>query len=107
MGFIFHFYIIFGTNLLTGGPTQICCFMPILVFRGKGISNGVQMEWNLRHRDFLEGYDPGVLEFTSEDPRGGQEIGGRAHPLGASPYLVGPSGLPQPASFAYIFPYTL
>ena len=26
LGFIFHFYIIFGTNLLTGGPIQNCCF---------------------------------------------------------------------------------
>ena len=26
MGFIFQFYIIFGTNLLTGGPAQNCCF---------------------------------------------------------------------------------
>src|SRR3954469_8475660 len=26
LGFIFHFYIIFGTNLLTGGPTQNCYF---------------------------------------------------------------------------------
>ena len=26
MGFIIHFYIIFWTNLLTGGPTQNCCF---------------------------------------------------------------------------------
>src|SRR3954469_25805249 len=26
LGFIFHFEIIFGTNLLTGGPTQNCCF---------------------------------------------------------------------------------
>ena len=26
MGFILHFYIIFGTNLLTGGPTQIVVF---------------------------------------------------------------------------------
>ena len=26
MGFISHFYIIFGTNLLTGGPTQNCYF---------------------------------------------------------------------------------
>ena len=26
LGFIIHFYIIFGTNLLTGGPTQNCCF---------------------------------------------------------------------------------
>ena len=25
-GFIIHFYIIFGTNLLTGGPAQNCYF---------------------------------------------------------------------------------
>ena len=26
MGFTLHFYIIFGTNLLTGGPAQIAVF---------------------------------------------------------------------------------
>ena len=26
LGFIIHFYIIFGTNLLTGGQAQNCCF---------------------------------------------------------------------------------
>ena len=26
MGFTLHFYIIFGTNLLTGGPTRIAVF---------------------------------------------------------------------------------
>ena len=26
MGFTKHFYIILGTNLLTGGPAQNCCF---------------------------------------------------------------------------------
>ena len=26
MGFIIHFYTIFGTNLLTGGPVQIVVF---------------------------------------------------------------------------------
>ena len=26
LGFIIHFYIIFGTNLLTGGPAQNCFF---------------------------------------------------------------------------------
>ena len=26
LGFIIHFYIIFGTNLLTGGPAHNCCF---------------------------------------------------------------------------------
>ena len=38
LGFIFHFYIIFGTNLLTGGPTQNCCFLPISEFHRKIIS---------------------------------------------------------------------
>ena len=55
MGFIIHFYIIFGTNLLTGGPAQICCFMPISVFRRKGISNGVKTERNQLEKLFLEG----------------------------------------------------
>ena len=36
MGFILHFYIIFGTNLLTGGPAHIVVFLPISVFRTKG-----------------------------------------------------------------------
>ena len=35
LGFIIHCYIIFGTNLLTGGPTQNCCFLPISEFRRK------------------------------------------------------------------------
>ena len=74
-GFIIHFYITFGTNLLTGGPAHIAVLLPVSVFRRKGISNGVQMEWNLRERGFSEEYDPGDLEFMSEEPRGGQEIG--------------------------------
>ena len=35
MGFIMHFYIIFGTNLLTKGPVQIAVFLPISVFAEK------------------------------------------------------------------------
>ena len=52
MGFIIHFYIIFGTNLLTGGRAQIAVFLPISVFRRKGISNEVQMEWNFGNMIF-------------------------------------------------------
>ena len=44
MGFIIHFYITFGTNLLTGGPAHIVVLLPVSVFRRKGISNGVQRE---------------------------------------------------------------
>ena len=35
MGFILHIYIIFGTNVLTGGPARIAVFLPILVFEEK------------------------------------------------------------------------
>ena len=41
MGFNMHFYII-GTNLLTGGPVPVAVFLPISVFRRKGISNGMK-----------------------------------------------------------------
>src|SRR3954468_15351301 len=58
LSFIIHFYIIFGTNLLTGGPAQICCFLPISVFRRKGISNGVETERNQLEKSFLEGQLP-------------------------------------------------
>ena len=44
MGFNMHFYIIFGTNLLTEGPMQIVVFLLILEFHRKDISNRVQME---------------------------------------------------------------
>ena len=82
MGFIIHFYITFGTNLLTGGPTHIAVLLPVSVFRRKGISNGVQTELNLRNRDFLEEYHPRGLEIKSEDPQGAQDI--------AAPYKARP-----------------
>ena len=50
MGFVMHFYIIFGTNLLTKGPVQIVVFLPISVFHRKGISNGMKPSGEL----FLE-----------------------------------------------------
>src|SRR3954465_12135081 len=61
LGFIIHSYIIFGTNLLTGGPAQICCFMPIPVLRRTGISNGVETERNQLEKLYLEGKPPDRL----------------------------------------------
>ena len=84
MGFIIHFYITFGTNLLTGGPAHIAVLLPVSVFRRKGISNGVQTEWNLRQRDFFGRISPkrlGVhVKRTSRRP--GDR---RAPPYWASP----------------------
>ena len=83
LGFIIHFYITFGTNLLTGGPAQIVVFLPISVFRRKVLSNGVQTEWNLRERDFWNEHDLEDLDPTSEDEGGAHEGRGRAlHPRG-------------------------
>ena len=90
LGFIFHFYIIFGTNLLTGGPAQNYCFLPISVFRRKGISNGVQTERNHWERSFWNKRNPGDLEWMSRSRRGSHEAGG--HALGglAHPHPHGP-----------------
>ena len=80
-----HFISFFGTNLLTKGPVQIAAFLPILVFRRKGISNGIQSERNLREDFSRNKRNPGDLEWKSETQRSGHEAGGRA------PTLMGPS----------------
>ena len=93
LGLFIHFYIIFETNLLTGGPAQNCCFLPISVFRRKGISNGVQTGWNLQERSFWNKRNPGHLEWTSRSKRGGDEgarraLGRQARPPPSWPPLL-------------------
>ena len=107
MGFNMHFYIIFGTNLLTGGPVPVSVFLPISVFRIKGISNGIQMERNLRKGLSWNKSHPGDLEWKPGTQWGGHEVGGRAQGVGAPPTLMGPSWLPWPTSFTFIYPRTL
>ena len=104
LGFIIHYYIIFGTNLLTGGPAQNCYFLPISEFRRKRISNGVQTEWNLRERDFRNEHDPEDLDPTSIKQPGRHVVGGRAYPPGAPSTLVGPTLLHwrTPSSYIYL-----
>ena len=104
MGFIIHFYIIFGTNLLTGGPAQNCCFLPVLGFRRKGISIGVQTEWNLRERDFLTEYNSGDLDTTSRHVTGGHEVGGAPYPTRRAPHHRGPPVAPSMYSFLLYIP---
>ena len=108
MGFIFHFYIIFGTNLLTGGPAQICCFMPISVFRGKGISDGVKTERNQLEKLFLEGNPPdGLGPHVRRYGRcsrgwGARPPPGRALPPGRAPL---PRGAPVAPPMFSLHPY--
>ena len=104
IGFILYFIIIFGTNLLTGGPARIAVFLPISVFWRKGISNGVQKEWNLRQRDFWNKRDPEDLECNPRSIRGGHEGGWRAHPYRARPLSHGPLGRPPTYFFLLYIP---
>ena len=100
MGFNIHFYIIFGTNLLTGGPAQICCFMPISVFRGKGISDGVKKERNQLEKLFLEGKPPDGLGV--DVMRYGWCSRGWGHPPGRAPL---PRGAPEAPPTYFLHPY--
>ena len=71
LGFIFHFYIIFGTNLLTRGPPRIAVFCLFQCFEeteyqteskrnetfGNVIfsPNVIQGTWTLRQESYQEG----------------------------------------------------
>ena len=44
MGFILHIYIIFGTNLLTGGPVHIAVFCLFQYFEEKEYQT--ESKWN-------------------------------------------------------------
>ena len=102
MGLFLHFYIIFGTNLLTQGPVQIAVFLPISVFHRKGISNGMkpsgtwfsQQTWSRR-------LGVGVKKQWRQ-PRGR----GRAYPPGRALHPRGPSIAPPTYFFLlYISTY--
>ena len=60
LGFIFHFYIIFGTNLLTGGAAQNCCFCLFQCFE----ETEYQMEskWNETFGNVI--FSPNVIQET-------------------------------------------
>ena len=104
MGFTLHFYIIFGTNLLTGGPARIAVFFCLFqcfeekeyqmeskrneIF-GSDIfgTNAIQGTWSRS-----QATDEAATRVPGAPPRGGR-----------APTLVGPSWLPGPTSFAYIY----
>ena len=86
MGFTKHFYITFGTNLLTGGPTQNCCFFSYFrVSQNKNIKrspNRMKPSGELfleRKQSRRLGVD---VREASRKPRGREA---RPTPLGAPP----------------------
>ena len=91
MGFILHFYIIFETNLLTGGPAQIVVFFAYFrVSKKRNIKqspNGMKPSrtW-FSQRTWSRRLGVGDKK-QSRRPRGR----GRAYPLGALPLVAPPT----------------
>ena len=107
MSFIKHFYIIFGTNLLTQSPVPIPVFPLFQCFEEKEYQTELKRNETFWRSYFWKESNPGDLESTSRKKRGRHEAGGTPSPLGAPSILVGPSWLNQRISSAYIYPYTL
>ena len=101
LGFIFHFYITFGTNLLTEVPMPVsvfCAYFSVLQKRNtKRNPNGMKPSREL----FLEQTQSRRLGVdVKKQPR--RARGWRAPPLGAPPCLVGPSELHRRTSSSYL-----
>ena len=106
MGFILHIYIIFGTNLLTGGPARIALFCLFQYFEEKEYQTeskrnetfgSVIFETNVIHRTW---------SVSQEAAKAATRVEGVPTPTGRAPYLVGPSGGHRPTSSSYIYPRT-
>ena len=76
--------------------------MPILVFRGKGISDGVKTKRNQLEKLILEGNQPEDLESTSRNQPGEHEAGGRAYPPGRALHPRGSTDLLLPPIYIHI-----
>ena len=103
MGFILHFYISFGTNLLTGGLAQIVVFCLFQWFEGKEYQT--ESKRNETFRRVIFGTN--VIQRTWSGRQAINEEatrqGGVPTPLGVPSTLVGPSWLRRPTSSSYIY----
>ena len=104
MGIIFHFYIILGTNLLTGGPAQNCCFSLFQCFEETEYQT--ESKRNETFRNVI--FSPNVIQETWTLLQGTKEAVTRvgARPLGRAPCLVGPSVLHRRTPSSYIYTRT-
>ena len=85
------FYIILGTNLLTGGPVPVAVFFAYFSISQKRNIKRNPNGTKPSRGSFLEQTHPGDLEWKSETQQGSHESGGRAQWGRRAPTLVGPS----------------
>ena len=92
MGFILHIYIIFGTNLLIGGPTRIVVFLPILVFRRKEYQMESKRNETFRSVIFGTNMTQRTWSASQEAAEAATRVEGAPTPTGRAPLSRGPSG---------------
>ena len=90
MGFIKHFYIIFGTNLLTQSPVLVPVFPLFHCFEEKEYQTESKRNETFWRSYFWKESNPGDLESTSRKQRGRHEAGGAPTPMGTQSTLVAP-----------------
>ena len=102
MGFILYIYIIFGTNLLTGGPAHIAVFCLFQYFKEKEYQT--ESKRNETFRSVIFGTS--VIQRTWSLRKAINKEGTRQRarlPPGAPSTLVGPSLLHRRTSSSYIY----
>ena len=80
MSFIKHFYIIFGTNLLTQSPVPIPVFPLFQCFEEKEYQTGSKRNETFWRSYFWKESNLIDLECTSGKKRGSHEVGGAPTP---------------------------
>ena len=96
MGLFIHFYIIFGTNLLTQGPVQIAVFFLYKCFAEKEYQT--ESKWNKTFGGVIFGTN--VIHGTWS---GSQEINEEAMRQGGTPTSLGaPSTLVAPPTYFFL-----
>ena len=99
MGFIIHFYIIFGTNLLTQRPVQIAIFCLFQGFAEKEYRTESKRNETFA-RDIFGGNHARETSGPSQGTKGQPSREGGAPPFpGCAPTLEGSPWLPWPNSF--------
>ena len=106
LGFIIHFYIVFGTNLLTRGPAQNCCFCLFQCFEETEYQTESKRNETFGNMIF----SPNVIQETwtllQEVPEAVTRVEGAPH-LGAPPTLWAPrssTGVLLPPIYTYVSP---
>ena len=102
MGFILHIYIIFGTNLLTGGRAHIAVFCLFQYFEEKEYQTESKRNETFRSVIFGTNVIQRTWSASQEAAEAATRVEGASTPTGRAPYLVSPSGGHRRTSSSYI-----